>query len=188
MPIALIGKTSSGKTFIRNKLVEYGYEPVITYTTRPMRPGEENGKDYHFISSDEFSDLERSGFFAETTSYKVAYGETWHYGTSKDSLSNNKSVIIVNPEGLKSLKDYGLISFYLKCNEEVIRQRLIDRGDDKAEYERRILADTKDFSMVEYMVDYVIRNDRGVSAANIAKAIAILYEGNNIIIPPYCFD
>ena len=50
--IFILGKTGSGKTTIVNELVsKYGFNKIITYTTRPMRNGETNHKDYHFINN-----------------------------------------------------------------------------------------------------------------------------------------
>ena len=55
--LVIIGKTASGKTTLCEKMIkEYGFNPIITYTTRPMRKGEEEGKTYHYIT-DEESDI-----------------------------------------------------------------------------------------------------------------------------------
>ena len=54
--VILTGKTCSGKNLVRDKLVnEHGFKSLITYTTRPMRPGEIQDVTYHFISEEEFN-------------------------------------------------------------------------------------------------------------------------------------
>ena len=52
--LLLIGKSCAGKDLIKKKLIDNGMEAVVTYTTRPPRPGEVDGRTYHFISQDIF--------------------------------------------------------------------------------------------------------------------------------------
>ena len=78
--ICLLGRTCAGKDTVLKQLASnFGYKPVVTYTTRPMRPGEVDGVDYHFIDKSQFRRMKLQGFFAETTSYNVATGDTWYY-------------------------------------------------------------------------------------------------------------
>lgn len=112
--ILLAGKTCSGKSTIVKELLKIGMKDVVTYTTRPPRKNEVDGVSYHFISSKEFLEKEKQGFFAETTSYNVASGETWYYGSALEDLTDDK-VIIVNPHGLKQIqkiKSLNPIVFY----------------------------------------------------------------------------
>ena len=61
--ICILGKTCSGKTTIVDELVKnYGFKKITTYTTRPMREGEINHKDYHFINNKEFMNKIREDF------------------------------------------------------------------------------------------------------------------------------
>lgn len=55
--IILCGKSGSGKDTVGKELVDMGYKRVVTYTTRPMRPGELDGHQYHFVSVDKFEEL-----------------------------------------------------------------------------------------------------------------------------------
>ena len=121
--------------------------------------------------------MKEKGFFAETTSYNVASGETWYYGTAKEDLDED-SVIIVNPEGFKSLKQdksLNIMSFYLKVNDAVIVNRLSKRGDDTYESVRRIIADHYDFEGIEEQVDFVLKNDIGIEPSNMAWIIDQIY-------------
>ena len=101
--IALIGMTCTGKDTTLQDLIKLGYEPIVSYTTRPKREGEINGVTYHFVSDDEFELLRSRNIFAETTEYRVASEDIWKYGTARLDLKGDK-VMIVNPEGLKNLK------------------------------------------------------------------------------------
>ena len=62
MIVVLLGKTSSGKDTVCNQLIQKGYKKLVTYTTRPMRPGEVQDETYHFISKEEFETLISKGF------------------------------------------------------------------------------------------------------------------------------
>ena len=156
-----MGKTASGKDTILNEIVKLGYCKLVTYTTRPIRPGEVNGINYHFISTDDFQIKNKNGFFAETTSYKVASGETWYYGSAIKDYDKD-SVMIVNPDGIKKIRKINSLNpivFYIQADEDVIKERLRKRGDNPKEAERRIEADKKDFFCVEKYADYNIKNN-----------------------------
>ena len=80
--LILIGKTASGKDKTVSELVsKHGFKKVITYTTRPMRKGEEQDITYHYILEEEFKQKIEDGFFAEWKSYNTEFG-TWYYGSA----------------------------------------------------------------------------------------------------------
>lgn len=175
--ILLIGKTASGKDTILNEIIKLGYEKLVTYTTRPRRSGEIEGINYHYISKKEFLLKDRDGFFAETTNYNVVSGETWYYGSAIEDYSKDK-VMIVNPDGVKQiskLKSLNPVVFYIQTDEDVIRKRLLKRGDNKDESERRIAADDKDFFGVEKYVDFSISNNGLFSPGAIADEVVKKY-------------
>lgn len=163
MIVVLLGKTSSGKDTVCNQLIQKGYKKLVTYTTRPMRPGEVQNKTYHFINKEEFETLISKGFFAEYTSYDTVDG-IWYYGSAIDDYESDlDSIIILNPSGyeqiLKNLDKENIISFYIYSNIKTIRNRLKKRGDKKEEAERRIEADLIDFKGLENKVDHIIYNN-----------------------------
>jgi len=175
--ILLVGKSAAGKDTIRNELIKLNYRPVVNYTTRPPREGEVNGVTYNFISKEYFMTKESAGAFAETTSYNVASGETWYYGSAIDDLAPDK-VMIVNPDGVKKLKKLTNIKpvvFYILANEETLWNRLRQRGGDNVEARRRMNADDIDFADINDYVDFSIRSDIGLSAKEIALLIDDIY-------------
>lgn len=175
--ILLVGKSCSGKDTTLKELIKIGYESVVTFTTRSPRPGEVDGIDYHFITKEDFLAKEQDGFFAETTSYNVASGETWYYGSAIKDLTDDK-VMIVNPEGLKKIKkltSLNPVAFYLMADEETIWNRLRQRGDDAAEARRRLNADDMDFAGIVNDVEFCLRNDLGIKPEAMAKFIHELY-------------
>lgn len=181
MIIGLVGMTATGKTEIAKALNNYGISKVVTTTTRPMRPGEKAGIDYDFVSDEKFQKMVSNKEFAETTSYETVHG-VWKYGTPINKLINSDThVIILNPDGLKSLKDMPQLNmtvFHIQASEGTIRNRLRFRGDSQDEAERRIRADKKDFKNIESLVDFSIRNEGDMTPNMIAH---IIFEISKII-------
>ena len=171
--LILCGKTASGKDTIRKELLKKGLDPVISYTTRPIRKNEKNGIDYNFISKQEFINKEKQGFFVETTSYKVSTGDTWYYGSAINDMGDNK-VMIANPDGIsqiQKIKSLNPVVFYILSNEETILNRLIQRGDDPKESRRRLNTDNIDFSNIDENIDFAFRNDLKIKPHILADLI-----------------
>ncbi len=174
--IVLCGKTASGKTLIRSMLKTKGYEPIVTYTTRPKRSGEIDGKSYHFISDEEFDRMIDDGEFAEYKSYNVANGDTWRYGSTKESLNKRRdAVIILTPDGYRDIKDKLPVDhkcIYLYSNRSTIKTRLKFRGDSPDEIERRMKADNIDFKDFQYENGVkVVYNNLGDDITNVLDKI-----------------
>ena len=170
--IVLMGKTASGKNLIRDKLVNnYGYKSIVTYTTRPMRPGEIQDVTYHFISDEDFYDKINSNFFAEWKVYQTINGE-WYYGSAKQDYAK-EGVIILTPSGVKDIINSGIDTTIVLINssENTIRKGLICRGDDVAEANRRIEADLQDFSNAEMLADIIVNNDYNTNIDEIVENI-----------------
>lgn len=173
--LILIGRTASGKTLIKDKLVEKGFVGITTYTSRPMRKGETQDITYHYVSEEEFKQKIRDGFFAEWKSYDTAEGIRY-YGTALEDLekADDKSVIILTPEGFRDVKDRlgdGVSSIYIYANNSTIKKRLKSRGDNKEEAERRFEKDTIDFKGVENEVDKIVYNNDGYDIDDVVKKI-----------------
>lgn len=163
MLTVILGKTCSGKSTVVDKLCDKynNYQKIITWTSRPPRKNEKNGKDYNFISEDEFFDLRGKGRFSEWKVYHTVEGD-WYYGSMLGDLDEDKDyVIILTPEGLRDIKDSvdDFISIYLYANQDTIKKRLIKRGDNPSEASRRMIKDTEDFKGVENEVNRIVYNN-----------------------------
>ena len=174
--LVILGKTSSGKDVILNNLVtKYGYKKIITYTTRPMRLNEQQDVTYHFITEDDFVQKVKNGFFAEWKTYNTEFG-LWYYGTALEDLENadDKSAIILTPDGYRDIINKlskKPISIYLYADDYTIKKRLIRRGDNPKEAERRLLHDNEDFLGIENEVDNVIFNNFDTDISNVIYEI-----------------
>lgn len=179
----ILGEASSGKDTILKEVVKglYNTEIAVSFTTRPMRDGEVEGREYNFISTNEFNRLFDSGQIVESTSYDVANGENWLYGLTRAELEKSEYVaVITNPHGLNQLKKvYGekVVSIYITANgkDRVIRYLNREHKVDNlkvAECCRRFLADEKDFKKLR--TDYTVINDNNTKledAVSIVRSI-----------------
>ena len=154
--LVLVGPSASGKTQITMELIKsYGLKKLVTYTTRTPRVGEIDGIDYHFISVTEFEEKIKNGFFFEYVEYNKNY-----YGTAFNDITKD-SVVILEPNGVKYYLENArdLIKVcYIKCPKEILRIRMIRRGDDAESIKLRLAKDDFIFnkeirSLADWMID-----------------------------------
>lgn len=108
--ISLTGPTCSGKNYLLQKLMDKGYTPIVSTTTRPKREGEVEGIDYYFIEKDEFSD---SFIYNLNNEYieLVSIGG-YEYGTKVSEFKNKVEnsdmpcVVILDPHGAEEYFNY----------------------------------------------------------------------------------
>lgn len=174
--VIILGKTCSGKDTIVNNLIDlHGFKKIVTSTTRPMRKGEKQDVTYHFISEEDFKQKINEEFFAEWKSYITADG-VWYYGTALEDLKNGEynSVIILTPDGYRDVVNKlskKPIAIYIYANNATIKKRLLKRGDDKNEAQRRLEHDNEDFKGIENEVDRIVYNNDGEEIENVINKI-----------------
>jgi len=156
--------SGAGKTTLVRLLLER--EPVqlsISWTTRGPRPGEENGREYHFTTVDEFQAMISRQEFLE---WAEVHGN--YYGTSKkwiaDRLAGGSDVLLeIDWQGAQQVRaefPEAIGVFILPPSMEELTRRLTGRGTDAAEViERRLAAAQAEMRHVGEF-DYVIVNDR----------------------------
>jgi guanylate kinase len=163
MIIVFTGFTASGKTTYLEALIKRNkkYKRLITYTTRPIRTNEVNGEQYMFISNDEFKSLLEQDKIISPRSYKTIHNaqETvWKYGLGKDFITDTKLnyLTIVDPVGaLNLISHFGQDNvkiIYLYCSDLELYNRAGKRGDEPAEFKRRLESDKEQFVKIK---DYI---------------------------------
>jgi len=153
------GKTSLAKALLR---VNNNLRLSISYTSRPMRPGEVEGHDYYFVERKVFEQMLENREFIESAEI---YGNL--YGTSKkwinETIDSGKDVLLeIDSQGAQQVRKIfsNIVSiFILPPSLEVLESRLRDRNQDSEEViTKRMDAAKEEISHVsEY--DYVIIND-----------------------------
>jgi guanylate kinase len=157
--------SGAGKTSLVRALLEADSQAMlsISYTTRPMRPGEVDGKDYHFVGRETFEAMLERGDFLESAE---VYGN--YYGTSQPWLegamhSGSDLILEIDWQGaaqVRKLFPQAVGVFILPPSIDVLRQRLKGRGQDSDEViARRVAAAKEDMSHVNEF-DYVIINNQ----------------------------
>ena len=152
-PTILVGKSGSGKDYLLKYMVQKGFTPLVSHTTRPKRANEIDCIDYYFVGVTEFL---ASNDFIETRSYDTELnGEkhTWYYGLSNRELDRNEDKNIVTifdiPGANEFIKNTGMDCniIYLDVSDEIRKNRAILRGSFcDIEWNRRVLDDAKKFS------------------------------------------
>lgn len=177
--LILMGRTASGKTLVRDKLVKnHGFNSVVTYTTRPMRKDEIPDVTYHYISEEDFLQKIESSFFAEWKKYTTADG-IWYYGSAKEDYekADENSVIILTPDGIRDIQKlgYDVTVIYLYSNISTINKRLDARGDKKEETERRIKTDISDFKDAESLANRIVYNNFDENIDDVVNSVLFHY-------------
>ena len=174
--VIILGKTCSGKDTIVNNLIDlHGFKKIVTSTTRAMRKGEKQDVTYHFLSEEDFKQKIDEGYFVEYKTYDTEFGK-WYYGTSLEDLENadDKSVIILTPDGyrdvVKKLSNRPT-AIYIYANNATIKKRLLKRGDNPNEAQRRLEHDNEDFKGIENEVDRIVYNNDGTNINEVVQKI-----------------
>ena len=156
----ICGKSSSGKDTVYKRLLadnELGLNQLVTYTTRPIREGEVNGREYFFIDEAEALRLHEEGRIVESRAYNTVFG-IWKYMTVDDGdmdLANKSYVVIGTLESYVQIRNYfgkeNVIPVMIEVDDGERLERALKRVrlQPNPKYDemcRRFLADSADFS------------------------------------------
>ena len=177
MLIVLSGPSGVGKGTVRKALFSQpgnDFQYSVSMTTRQPRPGEVNGKDYFFVSKEEFEQHIREGQMLEYAKYVDNY-----YGTPlkyiKDTLDEGKDVFLeIEVNGAMQVRSKcpdGVFIFLTPPDLMELRQRLIHRGTDSMEVINKRIH--KAFGEIQMMqnYDYAVVNDQVDNAVTKIKDI-----------------
>lgn len=149
--IILVGPTCAGKNYIRDKFEKKNYKVDVSYTSREPRPGEIDGKDYRFITRQNFQDRIRDHAFYE----HVQYGDHY-YGTGEWEWRYNE-VFIMETDGVSKIDPVdrpNCLVIYVNTPLVIRTQRMRERGWDEKKIIERVRIDIKKF---EDFKDYDIQ-------------------------------
>ncbi|NOQ36386.1 MAG: guanylate kinase [Methylococcaceae bacterium] len=156
--------SGAGKTSLVKKLLSEMQQlsVSVSHTTRAMREGEQHGKDYFFISVDEFKKMKTQHDFLE---YAQVFDN--FYGTSKLSVTENLNqgidvILEIDWQGaqqIRTMMPNCQSIFILPPSIEVLQQRLESRGQDSEEVIARRMKDSVTEMSHHHEFDYLIVND-----------------------------
>ncbi len=156
--------SGAGKTSLVNALLEQcpDLRVSVSHTTRPMRPGEQDGVNYHFVSVAQFTDmLEESAFLEHAEVFGNYYG-TSRYWVEQTLASDHDVILEIDWQGahqVRRLLPECVSIFILPPSRETLEQRLNNRGQDAPEVIERRIRQARD-EMSHYVEsDYLIIND-----------------------------
>ncbi len=171
----LMGKSSSGKDTIYRKLLareDLNLQRVVPYTTRPIREGEENGREYFFIDDKQVEALEAQGAIIELRAYNTCHG-VWRYMTVNDDVFQKEEdcLMIGTLEAYTKMCAYfgeeRVVPVMIIVDDGMRLQRALnrERKQEHPKYEelcRRFLADAQDFAQEKLLaagIDLCYVND-----------------------------
>jgi len=186
--IVISGPSGSGKDTVVQRMKDRGLEFhfVVTATTRPRRPGEVHGKDYWFISRDEFGRMIEKG---ELIEHAIVYGD--YKGVPRaevqHALSSGQDVVlrldVQGSETVRKLVPGALLIFILTDSEEELIRRLQNRRTETpAELEVRINTARNELKRVE-VFDYLIVNHESQLDHTVDVIMAIIQAEHHRVQP-----
>jgi len=176
IPFVVSAPSGTGKTTVCRGVVarDAGIAFSISHTTRAMRPGEQNRRDYHFVSQAEFRRLVAEGAFVEHAEYAGnLYGTSW---ASLDApLAAGRDLLLeVDVQGALQLRERrrdARFVFLLPPSRDELVRRLTGRGTDAPDAIARRLAAVDAELRAVHAFDYAIVNDDVAQATEALLAI-----------------
>ena len=182
--IVFSAPSGAGKSSLIRNIIEKStgdIELSISATTRPPRNGEEHGRDYFFISDEEFNELRRSDSFIE---HANVHG--YQYGTLKsfvdEKIQNGISIILdIDVQGFNLIRnaiEHNLSIFIIPPSIKELRKRLTSRGLDSSDViEKRLLNAKTELKYAE-QYDYIVLND--LFENTLSELVSIINDENYI--------
>ncbi len=176
--LVISGPSGSGKGTLCSRLLQRRPEIVVSVsaTTRERRAGEIEGKNYYYISQEEFASRIREGLFLE---YAQVFDQ--YYGTPRDKvleqLQENRDVILeIDIQGAMQVKkaySQAVFIFIVPPSMQVLKERIMNRDRESIEeIERRLRESKKELTYID-QYDYVIINDKIETAVDKLEAIIL---------------
>jgi guanylate kinase len=168
-----VGKSSLREN-VRKEFPQLAYS--ISYTTRPPRHGESQGKDYHFVSEEIFFAMREAGVFVE---WAFVHGN--YYGTSGDHLEKQLDeygdvLLEIDVQGARQVKarfPQACFIFVLPPDRETLEKRLLKRGSEQGEEMEARLENAMGELLEASWYDYLIINDALDEAVEALKAVIL---------------
>ena len=162
--LTISAPSGAGKTSLVKALIERrpSLSVTVSHTTRPIRPGEQDGVNYHFVSTDDFIRARNGGEFFE---WAEVYGH--FYGTSKAEVADRRRagfdvILEIDWQGAQQVKvseDKSHSIFILPPSIAALEQRLMSRGQDQPQTIEKRMAEARSEMAHWHEADVLVLND-----------------------------
>lgn len=148
----------------------------VSATTRPARPGEENGVDYWFLTDAEFERKVAAGEFVESAEYSGRRYGTLRAELERHTMAGRPVVLEIEVQGARQVRDAipGAVQiFVLPPAGEALRSRLVGRGTDSSEdVERRLEVARRELACAGEFTHRVVNDDLSRAADELERIVA----------------
>jgi len=178
MLVIISAPSGAGKTSLCEEITRFfpDFYYSVSYTTRHPRPGEKDGKDYHFVSEEKFREMIDEKRFIE---WAEVHGN--RYGTASDPIRECRGkgidvILVIDAQGAEQIaKEFpnGVYIFILPPSWHELENRLRSRGSDSNEDIKKRLENAKEEFRDIKRYDYLLINDDFDTAASTLKSIII---------------
>lgn len=157
-----------------------GFHYGISHTTRAPREGEVDGRDYHFVSREQFADMAAKGLFLESA---TVYGNS--YGTLEEPVrrwiaSGDGVVLDLDPQGAVAVRKKipGAVLVFLEApTPSDLKSRLVRRGDSsETERDQRLRAAAEEARQKKFYDHVVVNNDLEDAYQQLEKIIRLVHD------------
>jgi guanylate kinase len=177
MLIVVSSPSGGGKGTLIDRVLRTvpGVSYSVSYTTRHPREGEQHGREYFFVSTDEFEGMIHRGEFLE---WANVYG--YLYGTSRAQVERERAaghdiILEIDVQGASSIRaliDDAVTVFILPPSFELLRNRLVARGTDSpADLERRLRGAPSEVDQYKHFSYVILNDDINRASAQLASVI-----------------
>jgi guanylate kinase len=152
-------------------------KPSVSYTTRKIRESEVDGKDYFFVSREDFVEkINNNDFLEHQHVYGNMYGSTLESVNTITSLGSDV-VLEIDYKGMLAVKrklPHAISVYITPPSIETLKERLLKRGEDTEEViNKRMASSSNEMTYAKY-ADYIVINDNYDEALSLLKGIILL--------------
>ena len=174
--LVVTGPSGVGKgTLIKSLCREFpDLRLSVSATTRPPRAGEEEGRDYHFLSPEEFERRVDAGEFLEHATYAGN-----RYGTLRSETENDPVVLEIEVQGARQVREAmpdAMQVFIAPPSTETLRERLLERGTDSPEVIRaRLEVAEQELQAKSEFPHVIVNDDLGAAVRELSQLVATMW-------------
>jgi guanylate kinase len=184
VPFVLSAPSGAGKTTVCKGVIarDPGIVVSVSHTTRPPRPGERDGVEYHFVSATEFRKLVADGAFLEHAEYSGnLYGTSWA-AIEAPLLRGDDVLLEIETEGARQVREQrradAHLIFLLPPSLAALELRLRGRGTENAEeVDRRLAIARREFAAAKLFDSFVVNDDAARAVDDVLAIVAAVRRG-----------